>query len=108
MSWDIDLDYPDGREIQVDIHEEGGTYALGGTDQASLNVTYNYGKHFDFNKLDGRTAEDCIPEMEEAVKELGTERDSDYWKATPGNAGYAVSILLGWARQHPKAVFSVM
>lgn len=30
-----------------------------------------------------------------------------YWADTPGNAGYALSILLAWARQHPGATWKV-
>ena len=29
-----------------------------------------------------------------------------YWASTEGNAGYALSILLGWARMHPDAIWS--
>ncbi len=28
-----------------------------------------------------------------------------YWKATPGNAGHVLNVLLEWARQHPDAVW---
>ncbi len=43
MSYDIDLSYPESGLAQIPSHEEGGTYALGGSTNASLNVTYNYG-----------------------------------------------------------------
>src|SRR4029077_6146288 len=39
--------------------------------------------------------------------QVGTERDDDYWAPTDGNAGYAASILLGWAKQHPEATWRV-
>lgn len=42
MSWDIYLDQ-DGGTVEVERHEEGGTFALGGTTRAELNITYNYG-----------------------------------------------------------------
>lgn len=93
--------------VKVARHEEGGTYALGGIDRAELNVTYNYWPHFRFGRLDGRTAHNTIPMLAYAVRRLGTQRDQDYWAATPGNAGHAASILLGWARQHPDAVWRV-
>jgi hypothetical protein len=83
-------------------------HVLGGTMDAMLNVTYNYGPFFyealDAEKglwwLDGKTAGQSMGRLEAAVDKLGASRDSDYWKATPGNAGYALSVLLGWARQH--------
>ena len=113
MSYDIDLKDEKGAVVQVGLHEEGGTYVLGGRSEASLNITYNYADFF-YTQLDtergirwlyGKTGAECIPRMEKAVAALGTVRDADYWKPTPGNAGYALSILLGWARLHPTAKF---
>lgn len=43
MSWDICLNDEDGQPVEVEQHEEGGTFALGGTTRAELNITYNYG-----------------------------------------------------------------
>lgn len=94
-------------------HAEGGTHALGGTDEAELNITYNYSQHFKalhaegIRWLDGKTGEDTAPALAAAVQQLGTARDRDYWAPTPGNAGYALSILLDWAQLHPQAVWQV-
>ncbi len=137
MSYDIHLSNP-GRERSVIVNhfKEGGTQPLNGTNEADLNITYNYGWFF-FHLLDkdkglrwlyGKKAKDCIKRLENAVKELGTNRYyrhpdgfkfnndkehdfetesmiHDYWAPTPGNAGYALNILLEWAREHPEAVF---
>lgn len=101
------------QSVKVEKHEEGGTYALGGTEEASLNITYNYSRHF-YEHIDskqgirwlyGKTGKETQERLTKAVAELGTEKDADYWKDTPGNAGYALSILLKWAIQHPTAVF---
>ena len=100
MSWDIELVDEKGNVCDVDEHEEGGTYVLGGIGKAELNVTYNYGKHFDFKILNGRIAGEITPSMETTVKELGTDKYKDYWKPTKGNTGYAVSNLLGWANDY--------
>ena len=115
MSYDIDLvDKITGRPVKVDRHEEGGTYAVGGIEEASLNVTYNYAEFFYSSIFDpekgirwlyGKKAKDCIDRLSVAVMALGTEQDSDYWKATPRNAGYALYILLTWAKKWPEAVF---
>ena len=78
-----------------------------GTTSAELNVTYNYSKHFSFRFLHGRTAKEVVILLEYLVDKLGTERAEDYWEATPGNAGYAINILLSWAKQHPEATFVV-
>lgn len=114
MSYDIDLiDPKDNSIVRVDRHSEGGTYVLGGTDYAEINITYNYNRYFadtidpdlGIRWLYGKDAKNTIDRLESSVKELGVERDIDYWKPTPGNAGYALSILLEWAKQHPKAVW---
>jgi hypothetical protein len=57
--------------------------------------------------LHGKKAEETIERLEKAVKELGTERNNDYWNATDGNAGYALNILLTWAKDHREAVWRV-
>lgn len=57
MSYDIYLCDPITREaIEVEAPHlmQGGTYALGGTTELWLNVTYNYGRHY--RRVSGRTA----------------------------------------------------
>ena len=112
MSFDISLEYPDGRELKVDRIQEGGTQAIGGTDKADLNVTYNYslvanlaGVHI--RGLDGSKASDTVGKLTKAVELLGTHQHDDYWADTSGNVGFALNILLGWAKQHHDAVWSV-
>jgi len=114
MSWDVTL-MKDDLPVTVELHTEGGTQAIGGTTDAWLNVTYNYSPYYykyldndkSLNWLNGRKASDCIEQLQAAVMNLGTVRDPDYWKATPGNGGHALGILLRWARQHPDATFEV-
>lgn len=116
MSYDVDL-VRNGSIVEVEHHEaEGGTYVLGGTTEASLNITYNYYSAYKIadtdypglaEKLDGKRAEETMPWLEAMVEKLGTERYRDYWASTPGNAGYALSILLRWAKQHPDATWEV-
>lgn len=108
--------------VSVDRHTEGGTYVVGGTTEAELAVTYNYGGSIrrawpeDPNPgesdilgrlLNGVRAADAVPLLELLVERLGTKRARDYWASTDGNAGHALSILLWWAKQHPNAVFKV-
>lgn len=113
MSHDVSLLGADGSVVSVDRHADGGTYVIGGTTDAEINITYNYGQHIwplidgGIKGLHGKRAGDCIDDLTRAVAALGVERDRDYWAATPGNAGYALSILLRWARQHPDATFDV-
>ena len=119
MSYDISLKDKDGGQVvSVDNHEEGGTYCLGGTTEASLNVTYNYSPFY-YHFLDqdhgirwlyGKTGKQSIPRLEYAIEKLkplgGDYRFENYWAPTPSNASHALQILLSWAKQHPTATFS--
>lgn len=107
MSYWITLQDENGDALEVGNHTEGGTYAFGGTNEATLNVTYNYCGHFSFKSLRGKTGAESIPLLQEAVARLGVDRDQDYWAATSGNAGYACSILLAWAQEHPEGTWRV-
>lgn len=115
MSYDISLLEPDGSvAIVPDGHDlRGGTYCLGGNDQAWLNVTYNYSKHFrrvlgdkGIRTLYGLTGRSSVPLLQTAIAGLGDDTDSDYWKATEGNAKAALKNLLLLARACPDATWS--
>lgn len=116
MSWWISLVGLDGEPVEVEPFSEGGTRVVGGSAEASLNVTYNYGECFRLvpiviteggGDLHGKKAAEVTPLLRKAVEVLGTRTFKDYWAPTPGNAGFALSILLKWAEQHPDAVFEV-
>ena len=116
MSWWVSLKCPYcGQTLPVEKHSEGGTYVVGGSSEAELNVTYNYSQHYytalngddGLRWLDGKVAKDVVGDLQTAVASLGMERSEDYWEATPGNAGYALSILHRWALEHPDGVFEV-
>jgi hypothetical protein len=115
MSYWVYLENENGDPVEVGRHQEGGTHCVGGISLAELNVTYNYGRVYNGllgertlkEALDGKVARDVIDVLEHAVRVLGIERDEDYWKATRGNAGHALSIILGWAIANPEAVFRV-
>ena len=117
MSYDINL-MENGKICQVGNHTEGGTYVLGGTTCASLNVTWNYSFFF-YNFLDkrrgirwlyGKTALKTITRLEKAVEKLtwrmaGGIYENDYWAPTFGNARRPLEVLLGWARAHPNGIW---
>ena len=97
----------------AEAHEEGGTYALGGTTEAGLNVTYNYSSvyrphGFNLRDLDGKTARETTPDLERVIAAIGTvEPDNNYWAPTPGNAGRALHVLARWGRELPHGVWAV-
>lgn len=102
--------------VSVDNFTDGGTYTVGGSGEADLNITYNYGKRYKevipnycglVDLLHLKKASDVTQTLEDAVHILGTEQSDDYWQPTAGNAGYALHILLQWAKQYPDAVFHV-
>lgn len=102
MSYDIYIVNENGETMHGrDPHAlQGGTYALGGTDKAWLNITYNYAQHFvkvlgpeGIRSLYGMKAIDAIPLLIDAIEILGVTTDPDYWKPTEGNAGKALIDL---------------
>ena len=116
MSWDISLINKETSEpVTVEHFQEGGTQIVGGTDRAELNITYNYSWFYrrylcsidGICCLDSRLAKDCVDGFESAIAELGTNQFENYWAPTPGNAGFALSILLKWAKNNPEAMFVV-
>lgn len=81
MSYDISLIDPETKQpiILDEPHQErGGTYAVCGTREAWLNITYNYSKWF-FQFLDrekgirwlyGQVASGTLPRLKEAIAKL--------------------------------------
>lgn len=92
---------------------KGGTYALGGTREAHLNVTYNYGKHYrrvldaeeGIRAIYGLTGAESIPVLRAAAAQLGDDVDEDYWKPTEGNAKRALLQLLALAQLRPDGIW---
>ena len=113
MGYSIKLLGEDGEPVSVVRHQEGSNFALGGTTDASIDITYNYSGYFvehidsgaGIRFLYGKRAVDCIDILEKAVDSLGKVVDDDYWRTTPGNAGHVLSVLLAWANEHPDAIF---
>ena len=115
MSYDIYFCDPVSKkriELESPHFMRGGTYAIGGTTEMWLNVTYNYAKNyaphkFSIRDLDGKTALDVMPELERVIAALGDDVSSNYWEATDGNAKRALVQLLTLAKMRPDAVIEV-
>jgi hypothetical protein len=114
MSYDIRLIDPvtcNPLELDEPHHMRGGTYAVGGTRFAELNITYNYAKHFDgfgtegIRTIYGMTGAESIPHLERVISSLGDDVDADYWKPTEGNAKRALSQLLALAKMRPDGIW---
>jgi hypothetical protein len=134
MSYDIELTDPvTGAvlELQEPHNMRGGTYAVGGTKRAHLNVTYNYAPmfyrafgsagsddetscvgqmltvaHRGVRTIYGLTGAESMPILTKAIAELGDDVDPDYWKATDGNAKRALLQLRALAAMRPDGLWS--
>ena len=116
MSYDIYLKNPDGTTHEFDdpFDLRGGTYAIGGTSEAWLNITWNYGKHFyrvmgkdGIRSIYDCSAEQSIPMLESAIEKLGDDVSDDYWEPTEGNVKAALQNLLVMANNAaPNCVWS--
>jgi hypothetical protein len=115
MSYDIDLTDPvTGEVLQLDEPHQmkGGTYALGGSREASINITYNYAPHFyslfgdeGIRWIYGKIAADTLANLEEAAGMLSDDVNDDYWAPTEGNAKRALYHLIAMARLRPDGIW---
>lgn len=115
MSYDITLCDPVTHktiEFEAKHMVAGGTYALGGTSEAWLNITYNYSKHFrrvfgeeGIRTIYGMSGSESIPVLKAAIAKLGDDVSPDYWEATEGNAKKALNGLLAFAQMRPDGIW---
>lgn len=115
MSYDIYLIDPVTRktiEFETPHQVKGGTYIIGGTSIAWLNITYNYGSHYyrvfgdkGVRTIYGMTGTESIPILKDAISKLGDKTSSDYWTPTEGNAKKALYGLLAFAQIRPDGIW---
>lgn len=116
MSYDLYLLDPvtrDTIELEEPHQMRGGTYAVGGTTQLHLNITYNYGDimarlwpNEGIRTLYGLTGAEVIPILEQVIGTLGDDVNPYYWKSTEGNVKAALCALLAMSRMRPDGVWS--
>jgi len=116
MSYDIRLCDPVTNEtIEFTIRHYliGGTYTVGGTKEAWLNITYNYSPHF-YRLIDedkgiraiyGMSGAQSISLLKAAVSKLGDDSCSNYWEPTEGNAKAALLKLIALAEMCPDGIW---
>lgn len=120
MSYDIELCDPVTKEVlTLDAPHDmrGGTYAIGGTTEAWLNITYNYGKFYrehcpteGLRSIYGMTGAESIPYLQSMIATIqrnhpDCETSPDYWAAVPGNAIKPLHQLIALARLRPDGVW---
>ena len=137
MSYDISLTDPTTKEtLELDAPHQikGGIYALGGTREASLNVTYNYadwyymdgvfpktdGESEGIRSIYGKSGAESIPILKAAIaalencnKEISEEKRQEcekngatgYWMPTRENAVRPLYGLLAFAQMRPDGIW---
>jgi hypothetical protein len=115
MSYDIELIDPVTKEpllLDQPHNMRGGTYQIGGTRWAHLNVTYNYSPHFyktlgelGIRRIYGMTGAESIPILMDAATKLKDDKDEDYWASTEGNAKAAILQLIILAQMRPDGIW---
>ena len=115
MSYDISLVDPitrDTLEVETPHQIRGGMYAVGGTTEAWLNITWNYAPFYynifgekGIRTIYGMTGAESIPVLKEAIAKLGDDVVADYWEPTEGNAKRALHNLLALAQMRPDGVW---
>lgn len=115
MSYDIELKDPvTGKTMELDTphHMRGGTYAVGGTSYAELNITCNYARHFyktlgegGIRSLYGKTGAESVQLLDAAIEKLGNDVSPNYWEATEGNAKRALVQVRALAAMRPDGVW---
>lgn len=115
MSYDISLtDRVTKQPIILESKHQinGGTFAIGGTNEATLNVTYNYSTKFvsifgsgGIRNIYGKTGAESIPMLKNAILMLSDDTDPDYWKPTDGNVKRSLYGLLAFAEMRPDGIW---
>lgn len=117
MSYDIRLcDSVTGDTLRLDVPHQlrGGTFALGGTTECWLNVTYNYGGILrrvmgadGIRNIYGLSGADSLQMLNRAIDCLGNDASDDYRDATEGNVKRALLQLRALAEMRPDGVWEV-
>lgn len=113
MSYDIYIKDEKGPIIFKKKHNyKGGTYQVGGCNEAWINITDNYSEHFvkflgekGIRSIYGKTVEEVVPILKEAIDKMDDEISENYWDATEGNARYSLVNLINIALLCPKTAY---
>ena len=132
MSYDIYLKDPVTKEvIEFDEKHEmkGGMYAIGGTKEAWLNITYNYSKWYykdyafgerGIRSIYGMSGAESIPVLKKVIKGLESSKEdlsneekqayiennvSGYWLPVKENTIKPLYQLLSMAQMRPDGIW---
>lgn len=103
MSYSISIvDKKTNKTVLVNHDIKGSTYAIGGSNLAEMDITYNYSKYYydkfgtyGIRSLYGKPLDEAIKILKKVITSFGDVLPSeDYWKPTKGNAKFALIDLL--------------
>jgi hypothetical protein len=107
MSYDIYIVSANGDDVLFrEKHTiNGGTYEVGGTNDAHLNVTFNYAPIFKevldpelgIKILNDMDINESLQLLDDANRSLSGTPDNDYWKCTEGNVKKVIQDLIKMA-----------
>jgi hypothetical protein len=115
VSYDLYIVDDEGNTLRLKRKHSigGGTYVLGGTDEAHINITYNYAPFFQtvfgekgIRTLYGRKVSETIESLLEAVNKLQGEPSDNYWEPTEGNARKALIDCIALALLFPEGTWT--
>ena len=106
MSYDITIVDKDTKEslfVETQHDISGGTYAVGGTKELWMNITYNYAPFFrevfkehgerGIHCLDGMPVAETMSWIDNAIGQLKEDVTLNYWEPTEGNAKASLICL---------------
>lgn len=120
MSYDIRLHDPVSREpieLEAKHFMRGGTYAIDGTPEVWLNITYNYSKFYyeaepekGIRVIYGKTGAESIPVLQNMIDQItkkhpNLETSENYWDSMTGNAIKPLHQLIAMAKMRPDGVW---
>ena len=117
MSYDIRLTDPITHEVLNVDHPHfmrGGMYAINGTTELYLNVTYNYSNHYykdnilgekGIRSIYGKTGAQSIPILTNAINNLNDHVSNNQGDATEGNEKRALIQRKTMAEMRPDGIW---
>lgn len=115
MSYDIRLTDPVTKDVlyfDAPHQFKGGAYAIGGTNEAWLNITYNYSDFYrnafgpeGIRTIYGKSGAESLPLLDKAIASLSNDVNPDYWKTTEGNAKRPLFQLKAMAQMRPDGIW---
>ena len=100
--------------LEVNTHQEGEHFVLGGTSMAEVYVSitmYQRMQEIGINifNLHNEKAKDTIVKLTEASIAIGDHpHEDDFWDPQPKNANHILRIFLKWAEDNPGAVWKIV